>query len=110
MYSILNERKELVNFKKATSLKKLAEIRIAYQLKQEGIDTNVAGVVEFVHSWAEFLGRTNEIEINEVIDEISSCMVYSNVHFLKNKVQISNDDRDQVFQYTYDLLYKCFNK
>ncbi len=109
MYSILNEKKELVNFKKATSLKKLAEIRIAYQLKQDGHDTNVAGVVSFIHSWAEFLNRTNEIEINEVIDEIASCMVYSNVHFLKNKVEISNEDQDKVFQYTYDLLDKCFN-
>jgi hypothetical protein len=109
MYSILNEEKKLVNFKKANSLKKLAEIRIAYQLKQDGHDRTTEGVVDFIHSWAEFLQRGNDIEINEVIDEIASCMVYSNVHFLKDRVQISNEDRDKVFQYTYDLLEKCFN-
>ena len=107
MYSILNEEKTIVNFRKADSLKKLADIRIAYKLKKEGLTTNSAGVLEYLNGWLE---ETEEADnLSQVVDLAAANLVYSNIAFFNlapngKKVQISPEDRDEVYTWTTRIL------
>ncbi len=113
MYSILNEEKTIVNFRKADSLKKLADIRIAYKLKKEGLTTNSAGVIEYLNSWLE---ETEEASsLSQVVDLAASNLVYSNIfffHLMPNgeKMQISPEDRDEVYTWTVRILDQIVDK
>ena len=107
MYSILNEEKTIVNFRKADSLKKLADIRIAYKLKKEGLTTNSAGALEYLNGWLE---ETEEAEnLSQVVDLAAANLVYSNIFFFNldingDKTQISPEDRDEVYIWTTRIL------
>jgi len=113
MYSILNEEKTIVNFRKADSLKKLADIRIAYKLKKEGLTTNSAGVIEYLNSWLE---ETDEASnLSQVVDLAAANLVYSNIAFFNlapngKKVQISPEDRDEVYTWTTRILDRIVDK
>jgi hypothetical protein len=107
MYSILNEEKTIVNFRKADSLKRLANIRIAYKLKKEGLTTNSAGALEYLNSWLE---ETEEAtSLSQVVDLAAANLVYSNIFFFHlspsgEKNQISSEERDEVYTWTVRIL------
>ena len=113
MYSILNEEKTIVNFRKADSLKKLADIRIAYKLQKEGLTTNSAGVIEYLNSWLE---ETEEAtNLSQVVDLAASNLVYSNIFFFHltpngEKMQINSEDRDEVYTWTVRILDRIVDK
>lgn len=113
MYSILNEENTIVNFRKADSLKRLADIRIAYKLKKEGLTTNSVGVLEYLNSWLE---ETEEaMNLSQVVDLAASNLVYSNIAFFNllpsgKKIQISAEDREEVYTWTVRILDRIVDK
>lgn len=113
MYSILNEENTIVNFRKADSLKRLANIRIAYKLKNEGLTTNSVGALEYLNSWLE---ETEEAtNLSQVVDLAASNLVYSNIFFFHlmpngDKMQISSEDRDEVYTWTVRILDRIVDK
>ena len=113
MYSILNEENTIVNFRKADSLKRLANIRIAYKLKNEGLTTNSSGALEYLNSWLE---ETEEAtSLSQVVDLAAANLVYSNIFFFHlspngEKSQISSEDRDEVYTWTVRILDQIVDK
>ena len=113
MYSILNEENTIVNFRKADSLKRLANIRIAYKLKKEGLTTNSAGTLEYLNGWLE---ETEEAtNLSQVVDLAAANLVYSNIFFFNllpngDKMQISPEDRDEVYTWTVRILDHIVDK
>jgi len=113
MYSILNEENTIVNFRKADSLKKLANIRIAYKLKKEGLTTNSAGALEYLNAWLE---ETEEAEnVSQVVDLAAGNLVFSNIAFFHlapngKKIQLTSEEREEVYTWTVRLLDACIEK
>ena len=117
MYSILNEENRIVNFRKGTDLKSLASIRIAYRLKEAGLENSSAGVLALLNDWVEVTQETEQPvkEAYQVVDFVAGNLVYSNIfffHLLPNgdKIQLTSEEREEVYTWTVRLLDACIEK
>jgi len=108
MYGILNEEMVYVKFKSADTLKKLANMRLSYKMKSEGFSLNTKGVIDYIDSWLEWSQESEEpvTERKDILDQIASTLVYSNVHLMncKTRSEISNQETDEVYKWTVRIL------
>lgn len=107
-YSILTDNNRLVRLTKARDLDSLALIYLKWSLKQDGFSTSLSSenISKYLESWLEWSQEAeNKFETKEeAIDEATSNLVYSNIHFLKNNTEISSKDREYIFEVIYSRL------
>ena len=117
MYSILNEENRIVNFRKGTYLKSLASIRMAYKMKEAGLENSSAGVMEFLNDCVEHTQDSEQPAENasQVVDLVADTLVYSNIHYFHllpsgEKIQLTSEERNELYTWTVRLLDACIEK